>query len=156
MIVFHTGFTLHEIVSPSMSPVLTGDATGGDWVLAERVTRWVRGPRRFDVVAFRNSEGLTVMKRVAGLPGETVSVSGGRLLVGGQPVLGQPTHVTYLAYGNLAGGRRVECGEGYYLLGDDSRDSQDSRFDGPIPARSLRSRAWLRLWPLRRFGLVAG
>jgi len=42
----------------------------------------------------------------------------------------------------------------YHVLGDDTRDSQDSRFDGPIPTDQIKARAWLIVWPFSRIGFV--
>ncbi|MEI8197441.1 MAG: S26 family signal peptidase, partial [Phycisphaerae bacterium] len=60
----------------------------------------------------------------------------------------------YKAFGNLRGGATQSCGPGYFVLGDDSADSQDSRFDGPVLPARLRSRALLILWPFHRIGWV--
>ena len=48
----------------------------------------------------------------------------------------------------------AECGDGYFVLGDDTRDSQDSRFEGPVERRRIVGRVWLRIWPPRRIGWV--
>lgn len=50
--------------------------------------------------------------------------------------------------------RVVDCGEGYFGLGDDSMDSDDSRIEGPIPPNWIVGRAWLIVQPWARFGLV--
>ena len=60
----------------------------------------------------------------------------------------------YIPFGNLTAGGTVECGEGYYVLGDDTRDSDDSRFNGPVPPEQILGRAWLILDPAERRGLV--
>ena len=50
--------------------------------------------------------------------------------------------------------RTVKCADGWYVLGDDSRDSEDSRYEGAIPRASVTGRAWLVVWPWRRIGFV--
>jgi signal peptidase I len=156
-IVYHAGFRLDQLTSGSMQPALMGRSlTDGDVVLSERVTgRW-RQPGRFDIVSFRNEEGLQLMKRVVGLPGESIRLDGaGRVLVNDR-ALSDRAHPSprYYPYGNLAAGHPTSCGTGYYVLGDDSVDSQDSRFEGPIEPGRVSGRAWLIVWPLRRVGLV--
>lgn len=150
-IVYHLGFDLSVIISPSMSPTLRGtSAKNGDWVLSERVTRHWRTPHRWEIVVFNDSEGSQVMKRVVGLPGETVALTrDNQILIDGQSVA-RPSSVASLKYypfGNLKSGKPIACGKGYYLLGDDSIDSQDSRFEGPVQPEEITGRAWAIVWP---------
>jgi signal peptidase I len=156
-VAYHGAFRLDRLTSGSMQPTLQGRSlTDGDHVLSETITgRW-RTPRRYDVVAFQTDEGLQVMKRVIGRPGETIALRQGKFVVDGRE-LERPKDVparTYYAYGNLANGGAVRCGNGYYVLGDDSIDSQDSRFDGPIAPERIVGRAWAIVWPPSRMGLV--
>ncbi len=149
-------FDLTPVASGSMAPTLQGDAKKGDWVLAEKVTYRFRAPRRWEVVEFQDEEGLQIMKRVAGLPGETVAVRGNRLEVNGRALLPPEgtARVTYYAYGNLIGGKERAVGNGYYVLGDDSIDSQDSRYEGSLARERIEARAWLIVWPPGRMGWV--
>lgn len=144
---------LSVVSSESMSPTLKGtDRSNGDWVLTERVSYWFRHPRRWEIVTFRSSEGLQVMKRVAGLPCESVSVADHAVSINHKSIAapGEVQAVKYLACGNLRNGRSCPCGDGYYVLGDCSEDSQDSRFDGPIADKQVIGRAWLIVWPPSR------
>jgi len=156
-LIYHLAFDLSVIASPSMSPTLQGTAfDNGDWVLTERVSYWLREPRRWEVVAFRKQDGLKVMKRVVGLPGEELSMPGRGLAVNGTLLERPPSleRIQYFAYGNVSHGRSVPCGDGYYMLGDDSRDSEDSRFEGPVQRKQVMGRAWLIVWPPERIGPV--
>jgi signal peptidase I len=153
-------FDLSVISSPSMSPTLQGNGyMQGDRVLTEKVSLHFRKPRRWEVVTFINEEfGSQVMKRVVGLPGEWVALqeTSQTLVVNGSPVA-RPASLAgmkYLAFGNMTKGANVKCGEGYFVLGDYSQDSQDSRWTGPIRREVIRGRAWLILWPPRRAGFV--
>jgi signal peptidase I len=149
-------FDLTPMISGSMSPTLQGDSHSGDWVLAEKLTYLFRNPRRWEIVEFHDQDGLKIMKRVAALPGETVAIQDHRIQVDGQflPPPAGSAFVKYLAYGNAAGGRSHLVGDGYYVLGDDSADSQDSRFDGSVTMNRIRARAWLIVWPPSRIGWV--
>jgi signal peptidase I len=145
------------VISPSMAPTLQGNnVDDGDRVLTEKVTRWFRHPRRWEVITFHTPEGQKRMKRVVGLPGETVQLNeSGSLLIDGQSVaLPETLDVKYLRYGNLVDGKAVPCGEGYFVLGDFLRDSDDSRFEGSVSPDAVIGRAWLKLWPWTRFGFV--
>jgi signal peptidase I len=157
MVIYHVGFELSQIVSPSMAPTLRGDGSmNGDWVLSERVTYWFRGPGRWEVIALMNKEGVLIMKRVVGLPGERVSLVDGEVRVNGQAVK-RPASIAgikYHAFGNVHNGHEVDCGNGYFVLGDDSKDSYDSRYEGPFEAWRLRGRAWVIVGPSGRRGWI--
>ncbi|MDA0659749.1 MAG: signal peptidase I [Planctomycetota bacterium] len=158
VIVFHTSFALGRIRSGSMAPTLVGEEwTKGDVVLSERWTFRLRAPRRWEVVNIRSNNGEYVCKRIIGLPGETVLLKrDGVIEIDGRSIP-RPAHLTdlkYLAYGNMMDGDPFPCGQGYYVLGDDSQDSDDSRFGGTIPLSAIESRAWLIVSPSERFGWV--
>ena len=148
-------FDFSVITSNSMDPTLRGNgSSGGDWLLSEKITYRLRSPRRWELVQFRNAEGILVAKRVAGLPGEEVSIQDRHLAINGQPASVPPSlgFCKYYAYGSLRSGRTASCGRGYFLLGDDSMDSLDSRFEGPLAPTKIHSRPWLIVWPPSRIG----
>lgn len=156
MLTYHLAFDTTRIVSGSMSPTLQGDEFQGDWVLSEKVSYWFRAPRRWDVVRFETREGIQVAKRVAASPGETIALKEGDLVINGSrfaPPAGL-AFLHYYAFGSLGGGRAHRCEQGYFVLGDYSKDSQDSRFDGELTSDRIRSRAWLVVWPWHRIGFV--
>lgn len=145
------------IVSGSMAPALRGDdAVTGDRVLVEKLSRHLRAPQRWEIHQFHTEEGLLVAKRIVGLPGERVSLRDGALCINGVPIPlpSDLAHLRYLAFGNLGGGREVDCGAGYYVLGDDTRDSFDSRFTGAIARERFFGRAWFVLSPAAHRGFV--
>jgi len=155
-LIYFTCFDLTVIASGSMAPALQGDnAATGDRILFEKVTRRFSSPRRWEIHQFRTPEGITAAKRIIGLPGERISLRNGVLHINGAPVP-IPSQLAYLRYyplGNLAAKNEVACGSGYYVLGDDSRDSNDSRYEGVLTANRFTARAWLILGP-NRFGFV--
>ncbi|MFM9965710.1 MAG: signal peptidase I [Planctomycetaceae bacterium] len=157
-VMFHFTLMSSVIVSPSMAPTLQGKSwADGDRVLTELVTYRFRSPRRWEVVAFRRTDGTIVMKRVVGLPGEQVQMRRqGELVINGQ-LVERPaslSHLRYIPIGRLFEEGAVDCQRGYCVLGDDSKDSEDSRYDGPIPAEWIVGRAWLIVAPWSRFGRV--
>ena len=84
LVVYHCGFDLSRMVSGSMSPTLQSSGPDdGDWVLSEKLSYLVRAPRRWELVEFRNDEGLQIMKRVVGLPGEKLALDGQQVMVDG-------------------------------------------------------------------------
>lgn len=124
----------------------------GDIALVTRWDFWTGGrPERGDVVecAFPGRDGAYV-KRVIGLPGETVEFSGGALWVDGRPV-SEP----YVS--SWTEDFRMELGEDeYFVLGDNREESYDSRAAdmGCIHSDDLLGRVRWILWPLSRFGPV--
>jgi signal peptidase I len=158
LIIYLTGFHTTRMISPSMSPTLKGDGkAGSDWVLSERITHWFRAPRRWELIAFRNAEGVQVMKRVVGLPGEHVKLKKDGTFLIDNVAVARPASlasIEYLPWGTLTQRDGGEAGDGYFVLGDDSKDSQDSRWEKSVDADDINGRPWLIIWPLSRFGFV--
>jgi signal peptidase I len=157
-LVYHGGFNLTTITSPSMSPTLQGESFAtGDWVLTERLTKSFRTPRRWELIQFRDSEGTFVIKRVVGLPGETVALKQGKIEINGRFVT-RPKgfqEIKYYAFGNLRAGSAVKCEQGFYVLGDKSDDSQDSRFEGPVAPDDIVGRSVCVVWPANRIHFLS-
>jgi signal peptidase I len=108
----------------------------------------VRPPRRGDLVVVARSDGLEVVKRVVGLPGERVRLAAGRLEVDGVPVA-EP----YLVGDAGAGELDLTLGPAEYLvLGDHRAASTDGRDFGPVGADALLGRVRFAYWPPRRLG----
>lgn len=154
LVVYLTCFETTTIASGSMAPTLKGEGgKDSDWVLTEKVTYRFRDPRRWELVAFDTRDFMHVMKRTAGLPGESLQLKrDGVLRVNGEPVA-QPEcldGIRYLCFGYLGEGKTARCGDGFFMLGDDSADSVDSRFDGPLNRERIRGRPWLIIWPPSR------
>jgi signal peptidase I len=150
-------FNYSNVLSPSMAPTLQGSISKHDSVLTEKVSFWIRPPRRWEVVTFSDEEGTQIMKRVVGLPGEKVQMlRHGRIFIDGKEITppSELCFLHYFPYGNLSDNKVVDCGKGYYLLGDFSRDSGDSRFSGPIDPKNIIGRAWLIARPSERMGFI--
>jgi signal peptidase I len=77
---------IRRIPTLSMAPTLLGEEEGGDRVLVDRLSSWARAPRRYEMVAFRHPEdaGRELVKRVVGLPGESIGLLDGDVFVNGQ------------------------------------------------------------------------
>jgi signal peptidase I len=152
-------FCFESIVmtSESMAPTLQGTSyQNGDRILVEKVTKNLRKPKRWEIYFLYDAEGTPVAKRIVGLPGEKVSVKNNKICINGTPV--EPPQalqtLKYYAMGNLSRGREVECGSGFFVLGDDSKDSYDSRYLGPVSATQLRGRVWCIVWPPSHYGFL--
>jgi signal peptidase I len=156
-IVYHLGFESTVIISDSMAPALNGTSyENGDSVLLEKISGRLHAPRRWEIYFFYDSEGNAVAKRVVGLPGEKIAIRTNNILINGIPIQ-RPKNLQgnkYFGYGSLANGREVDCGNGYFMLGDASVDSLDSRYTGLVTRDRFRGRAWLILSPFAHAGFV--
>lgn len=133
-----------KVTDHSMAPSLIP----GDRLIA-RLTGGTRDPRRGDIVMFRSANRYLV-KRVVGLPGETVRIEGGVLLIDGDP-LHEPW---WNAATRPEGGWSVPT-DSWFVLGDNRPAStHDSRTAGPIHREILHSIAIARYRPLTRARLL--
>src|SRR5690349_10620599 len=86
-LIYHIGFQMTVMTSESMAPTLLGtNYESGDRILVEKVTGWVRSPCRWEIYFFYEPDGTPVMKRVAGLPGEKISIKDNRVFINGVAV----------------------------------------------------------------------
>lgn len=136
-----------RIPSESMSPTLKV----GDSVLAAKFAYRFSEPERGDLAVFDGPEGTTI-KRVVGLPGDTVAVRDGVLVVNGDAK--REPYVDYeLTDSSFFGPERVPEGH-VFVMGDNRSNSLDSRSFGPVPEEDLTGKVVLRLAPLGRIGTL--
>ncbi len=106
-------------------------------------------PRRGEVIIFRYPRDITrdFVKRVVGVPGDTVELKRGQLYV--NDVLIDEPYITSPDSRNVE--RLLVPENAYYVLGDNRRVSNDSRDWGPVPTDNIVGRAWVSFWPLDRW-----
>jgi signal peptidase I len=151
----------YRIPSASMEPTLQI----GDMVLVNRFIYHLHPPRRGDIIVFhppghgdtpvpgaKTEASVNYIKRVIGLPGETIQIKNGTVLICSAPHVGcHALHESYVAthhYANFAP-HTVPPGD-YFVLGDNRGNSDDSRIWGPLPRRNIIGEAFLIYWPLDR------
>ncbi|MDO8532860.1 MAG: signal peptidase I [Dehalococcoidia bacterium] len=139
-----------EVDGDSMAPALTA----GQYVLVSRLAYRVRAPARGDIVVAREPVRPNVLcvKRIAGLPGDEVRQERGRLWLNGRLVDdtdtgGLPENVTASFQWRLGD-------DEYMVLGDNRRDSRDSRAFGPVKRGHILGKVWFRYWPRQKWGRV--
>jgi signal peptidase I len=136
----------------------------GQYVLVDKLTPFWAPYARGDIVVFRppesDSDTVPLIKRVIGLPGDTVELRDGLVYVNGSALdegylyrgddgETEPTDPSY------AGMTQWLIPPGQLLvMGDHREDSSDSRAFGPIPTANVVGRAWLRYWPFDVFGVL--
>ena len=142
-----------EISGNSMQPVLDG----GDVVLTDRITYVVRRPRRFDIVVFKREDGRKNVKRVIGLPGETVQIKNGLVYIDGSP-LKAPEGLDLVSLAGRAESPVLLSEDECFLLGDNRDSSEDSRFSnvGNVKESQILGRVWLRFLPLLKLDFIPG
>jgi len=145
-----------KIPTGSMRPTLIE----GDRILVSKFIYKFKEPERGDVIVFRSPEDKKkdFIKRLIGLPGEEVEISNGTILIDARAVdkdsVIRERH--YYNRGDFGSkGQRVLVPEGaYYVLGDNSISSRDSRYWGFLPKRYLAGKAFLIYWPPTRIKLL--
>lgn len=151
-----------RIPSESMDPTLIT----GDRVLVNKLSYRLHDVNRGDVVVFDRPKNLPggpddpkdLIKRVIGLPGDTVTARDGQVYVNGrkldEPYLPAGTStVTLRDQYSLEKGIKVPEGE-VLVMGDNRSNSQDGRVFGPIPESSIVGRAFVIMWPFSRIGTL--
>lgn len=149
----------YRIPSPSMEDTLLV----GDRVLVDRISWRFSEPARGDIVVFHSPvPGPVLIKRIVGMPGDTLSLRDGAVYVNGQRLAepyvrrvdGRPAPTEPFDTGlpwALQQPYTVPAGS-YFLMGDNRTDSKDGRDFGPVTRGQLVGRAFARYWPPGRIG----
>lgn len=150
----------HQVSGQSMEPNLHNS----DYVLTDKISYRVGEPKRGDVVVIHAPEaancptgtGCDFIKRLLGLPGDTVEVKDNAIYINGAPL-----DEEYIAddvmtvAGNYTRDRVVTLGpDQYFVVGDNRMHSSDSRAWGPITKDGIVGRAFVRYWPVPDMGVI--
>lgn len=155
MMVYLFLFQPHQVDGRSMFP----NFQDHEYILTDKVTYTRRDPQRGEVVVFHAPPPYEsdFIKRVIGLPGETISVNDGRVYINNK-LLGEeylPANFVTSEKSFLREGVPYSIPQGYYMVFGDNRDfSSDSREWGPIMKKAIVGRAFFRYWPPENIGTV--
>ncbi len=143
-----------QVQGSSMEPKLSSE----DNLIVDKISYRFHEPERFDIVVFpfRYEENTFYIKRVIGLPGETIQIDEmGNILVNGE-VLEESYGKEVIQNPGRAYEEIVLADDEYFLMGDNRNNSTDSRDPsvGNVRRDEIIGRAWLRIWPLNKFGFI--
>ena len=129
----------------------------GDNLIVDKLTYRFSDPKRFDIIVFpyKYEENTYFIKRIIGLPGETVQIVDGIIYIDGEAL--QESYGREVMKNSGLAADPVTLGEDeYFVLGDNRNDSTDSRDPsvGKIPRDRIIGRAWVRIWPLSKIGIL--
>ena len=145
-----------EVEGASMEPTLYN----GDNLIVDKISYRFRDPERFDIIVFpfKYAAKTYYIKRIIGLPGETVQIDEqGNIYINGEVLTeSYGREVIKPEYIGLAREPIVLGEDEYFVLGDNRNNSKDSRTEvvGNIKREDIIGRAWIRIWPFKRFGIL--
>lgn len=146
-----------EVEGESMEPTLSN----GDNLIVEKISYRFNDPKRFDIIVFpfQYKEDTYYIKRIIGLPGETVQIDGkGNIYINGELLqenygreIIEPQNIGIAANPILLGE------DEYFVMGDNRNNSSDSRTEivGNIHRDDIIGKAWVRIWPLSEMEVLA-
>ncbi|MDD2469775.1 MAG: signal peptidase I [Bacilli bacterium] len=137
--------TTTEVVGNSMEPNLND----GNILLVEQITQRFSDYNRFDVIVFERSPSYLI-KRIIGLPGETIKYEDNKLYINDKLVIGD-----FEVKGNTDDFGPVTIPDNsYFVLGDNREDSKDSRTFGAIKRNKIIGKPFFNIWPFNELKIV--
>lgn len=130
----------------------------GDNLIVEKLSYRFGDPERFDIIVFRpyENEKEYYIKRIIGLPGETVQIDeDGKIYINGEVLEENYGAETIRSAGRAS--ELITLGEDeYFVMGDNRNNSKDSRSEavGNVNRSQIIGRAWVRIWPLSKIGIL--
>ena len=130
----------------------------GDIVLVNRMIYDASKPKRGDIIVFKpngNENARSYIKRIIGLPGETVQIKDGEIYIDGEK-LEEKYETTAIEDAGTASEEITLDGDEYFVLGDNRRNSEDSRMAdiGNVQRSEIEGKAWFVLLTKGNFGFI--
>lgn len=143
-----------QVNGSSMEPTLSDH----DNLIVDKISYRFKDPERFDIIVFpfQYEEDVYYIKRIIGMPGETVFIDlDGTIYIDGEALQESYGREVMLSPGRA--GEPITLGEDeYFVLGDNRNNSSDSRDPsvGNIHRDRIVGKAWVRIWPFHKFGVL--
>ena len=143
-----------EVIGSSMVPTLED----GNQLITDKITYRFREPERFDIIVFPHEANEFYIKRIIGMPGETVEIRDDHEIYINGELLEEDYGYGVTDPQELAGEKVILGDNEYFVLGDNREVSLDSRYAevGNIPRSIIIGRAWIRIFPVKEFGILTG
>lgn len=156
VIAFVIALAITAVVKPTIvkETSMMPNIQDGNYLFINKLAYWHNEPQKGDVIIFRSSlEGKKLLiKRVIGVPGDEIQISGGKVYINGRE---DPQNYTNDQSTN--GNMSLKVKKGYYFCMGDNRlvsiDSRDSEV-GPVPKKKIVGKAVFRLFPVKEIGGV--
>ena len=140
-LVFQTVIMPFHVFGSSMLPTTKHN----DYIMVNKVVYYFEEPKRGDIIVFHspNNADTDLIKRVIGLPGDTIKVDNGKVYVNNSPLM-EPYILESPKY---------KCSQGevppdkYFVLGDNRNNSRDSSHGWHLPRQNIIGKAWIIYWP---------
>lgn len=131
----------------------------GQYLIIDEISYHLANPERGDVIVFRypRDPSQYFIKRVIGLPGETVKIQNGKVSVvtiAGETIQLDESYIVF--HGNGSDTQVVLGVNQYFVMGDNRPESSDSRVWGVLPRQNIIGRVFLRLLPIESASLLPG
>jgi signal peptidase I len=140
----------YRIESHSMQP----NFYEGEFILVNKLAYRLGTPERGDVLVFHNPNNPEedYIKRIIGLPGDTVDIYNGQVFINGKPLV-EDYPMNEISPGQVYGPVVIEP-DHLFVMGDNRPQSQDSRVFGQLSEDLVVGKAWVRVWPFNKFGII--
>ena len=147
---FHLTLGSFKVYGLSMLPTIED----GEYIMVSKASYFFGQPRRGDIIVFESPQDpradLDLIKRIIGLPGDTVEVTDGRVIVNGTALTEsytlEPPHYLMLP-------EEIPAGN-YFVLGDNRNNSSDSHRGWTVPRQNIVGKAWITYWPPYQWGRI--
>ncbi len=144
-------FENYRVEGRSMEPSLVDD----QYLVVDKLGYRLHEPQRGDIIVFQdpNNDGRKLIKRVIGLPGESVEIRNGQVFIDGQ-LLDEKTYISSSRQGRYTEEATRLPEDEYFVLGDNRNNSSDSHNWGTLPSQNIIGKAWLTYWPPASWGAI--
>ena len=150
----------HQVRGASMEPNLSD----GQYILTDKISYRFSDPHRGDIIVFKApvDENFDYIKRIIGLPGETISIIEDEIIIRNSEnpngfTLGEPYSFNGVNSPGEVLSNEVEftiSQNKYFVMGDNRSQSFDSREWGELPRKNIIGKGWLKYWPIPDFSLI--